>query len=438
MWYFTSIRNLAVLLMLVSSAWPGRLSAQSSCAELYSLYYEHYKLGNYEDALPHWQQLVASCPEKYQTAYVNGAKMYRKFAAQEMDEERKGQLVDSLLWVYDQRLKYFENDALVLGHKGKALLQFRPEQATKAYQHLQQSFDMAQGKVEASVVAALFKSQLLRYKQRRVERDELHQTVKHCFSTIDHALANHNLSNAKKENYHKADHFIAKHLPKVFTCEEMELIFKERFQRRPNDNKLLNQYLIAADSRNCELTPFYISTLQRTLVDYAPTYEAVKSIADYYLKKGELGRSIDSYREALKLASNDAQRLAIELQLAKANLLGKNYPAVRNHALKALQLDPNCGEAYLLIGDAYAASKSVVNDGAGPCSVRAIYWLSVDMFELAKVIDPSINERANKRIIALKAQYPTKESCFMEGLNPGDKYHLGGWINKTTYVRVQQ
>lgn len=70
----------------------------------------------------------------------------------------------------------------------------------------------------------------------------------------------------------------------------------------------------------------------------------------------------------------------------------KDYPKVREFALKALEIKPNYGEAYILIGMAYVSS---VNCVLIAIFIRTHYRLAVDMFEKAIQVDSSVTEKAN-------------------------------------------
>ena len=40
-----------------------------------------------------------------------------------------------------------------------------------------------------------------------------------------------------------------------------------------------------------------------------------------------------------------------------------------------------------------------------------------------------------KKIANAKSRFPSKEDCFFYGINEGDSYTIGGWINETTSAR---
>jgi hypothetical protein len=67
----------------------------------------------------------------------------------------------------------------------------------------------------------------------------------------------------------------------------------------------------------------------------------------------------------------------------------------------------------------------------------ALLWLSIDYCLRAKKSDTRIAKKADEKIAYYRNYLPTQEDVFFFGLKPGQNYRLGGWINKTTKVRVR-
>ena len=77
--------------------------------------------------------------------------------------------------------------------------------------------------------------------------------------------------------------------------------------------------------------------------------------------------------------------------------------------------------------------------GASACGSdfekKTVYWLAVDMFKKAlKFEDTKL--KASKSINTYSKYFPDKETCFFNGLESGQSYNIGCWINKSTIVRT--
>lgn len=108
------------------------------------------------------------------------------------------------------------------------------------------------------------------------------------------------------------------------------------------------------------------------------------------------------------------------------------FEKARDYALKALEIDPNYGIAYILIGNLYTSSaKSCSEDSF---TKGLVYCLAIDMFEKAKEVDISVTENANRFIEIYSNYLPSLETTFVKALE-GDKVKIECWINRETTIR---
>jgi len=152
----------------------------------------------------------------------------------------------------------------------------------------------------------------------------------------------------------------------------------------------------------------------------------------YFKREGGIYGYFD---EAANLET-DATSKADDYYMIALLLFEQNaYSKARQYCQKALEVNPNYGNAYLLIGKMYAAtSKSVFpNDGV---LARAAYNAAIDKFEKAKQVDPSVAEEANTLISSYRAHLPSTEEIFMHpDLEKGKPFTVGGWIGERTTIR---
>ena len=135
--------------------------------------------------------------------------------------------------------------------------------------------------------------------------------------------------------------------------------------------------------------------------------------------------------KACDLATSKSDKSNIMLKIANLYYKQKNYQQVRTYAQKALSYNSNNGSAYLLIGNAYAASASTISTDA--FIQRTAYWAAVDKFEKAKAVDSNCTGIANSLISSYKKYFPDKKECFMRKIS--GTFHVPGWINENTTVR---
>ena len=82
-------------------------SDPNACKRNYTLYKEFHRQKNYKDALGPWQNTITICPKFSTSLWSDGEKMYKARIAETEDLITKETLIDSLMWIYDQRVTYF-------------------------------------------------------------------------------------------------------------------------------------------------------------------------------------------------------------------------------------------------------------------------------------------------------------------------------------------
>ena len=136
---YNAMKTKFAVLALSITLLSGGLLAQTSdkfgsdpdaCKRNYSIYKEFYKQQNYKDALPAWNETISICPKFNRGIWSDGEKMFKERIDKSEDQVKKEELIDSLMWIYDQRIEYFGNDprypeGYILGNKGIALLKYR-------------------------------------------------------------------------------------------------------------------------------------------------------------------------------------------------------------------------------------------------------------------------------------------------------------------------
>lgn len=399
-----------------------------ACVTNLSLYIEFFKQGNYADAVKGWREAVKICPKSTESLWINGGKMYTDFIEKEKDAVKKDKLIDSLMWIYDQRIVHFGNEGYVLGRKGVDMYRFKSNDPKATYDVLAKAYDLQKNELEPASTQYLFKSAYDLYKKNQFAEADLFDLYSKCAEISDF-----NQNGKMKDMYAKIQENIDSWFGNVADCDKLIQIFSPKFKAAPTDAKLIAQITKLLDKQNCGDREFY---LEVAVAGYAlnPSAQSAYDIGKGYYSK-------DKYNDALKFFKEAAQSEDKELSY-NANKLAANSclaigaaSSAKSYALKMIELQPNSGEAYLIIGKAYAAGRS--DCGTDECKNRAAYWAAVDKFQKAKAIDSSVADQAQQLINSYTAQFPKTADCFFYGLNDGDSFTLDCWIGETTTVRTR-
>lgn len=217
------------------------------------------------------------------------------------------------------------------------------------------------------------------------------------------------------------------------SCDKLTELKQPVYEANKANTTWLKSTVKLLDRGGCESTEFYLQCSE-ALFAIEPTSDAALSLAKAFSKQGDDVKAVTYYTKAADLAPTDEGKYTIWIKLAKTAKNNKQYSTVRDYARKALAINPNSGEAYILIGDAYAASAT--SCGTGDLGRGGVYLVAVDKYAKAKSVDPSVAEDAQAKINKYAAYFPVKSEAFFKGINTGDSYRVGCWIGESTTVRT--
>ncbi|UTW63743.1 hypothetical protein KFE98_06260 [bacterium SCSIO 12741] len=431
----------AVLALFVIGAKAQKYGATPEdsleCIKNISLYQDYYKQKAYDDALVFWRNIYSICPKCSKSIYQKGAKMYEmKIKENKENPDVREGLVDTLLMIMDSRIEHFGERGKVLSKKAIYMIKYRKNEPDKAYAVFEEAFELQGNKMSASSLVYMYKTRYAMYRKKMCTKADVISLYPTLKAVVDYNVANG--SDKSKEKYRKSGDNLLEFFKRVAECPDLVEAFKPRFDANKDDTKMMNDILTLLNAKECEDTDFYIEVARR-LQELEPSPRAAYSIANWYAGKGECSNAIDYYLEAFALADSmpEADKAPFKvksgLSSARCYLATKQFAKVKLMAKRVLAIDPDNGDAYMLIGDAYLYGGSACGDN--DCAKKAGYWAAVDKYQVARAKDPSLAEKVNPKIGKAKAQYPKKEDCFFYGINEGADFKIGCWINETVKVR---
>ena len=409
------------------------------CIKNLSLYQDYYRQKQYDESLTYWRNVYKYCPKVSKGIYIKGVKLYEKKIKKTKDDKVfKELLIDTLMLVYDARVEHFGERGLVLGRKAADMIQHRPTEVEAAYQMFEESLRLQGNDMEAGALVYMYQTRYKMFKKELCAKDDLIDLYPKL-----KAIADYNVKNSKrektKENYKKTGNNLLEFFKQVADCGDLVKAFTPKYEKDPENIEQLREILSLLNTKECDDVDFYI-TVAKKLQEKEPSAVAAWSIANWYVKKKDCSTAIPFYEEASKLADNMEEKEEIApfkvkaiLRAGLCQLSAGQYSSAKQKALKALAIEPNSGDAFMMLGDAYLGGANTWGENA--CEKGAGYWAAVDKYQTAISKDPSLREIANNKISKAKSRYPEKSECFFIGKNEGDEIKVGSWINETTKVR---
>jgi len=414
----------------------GNWKDREICLRNLSMYYEFYKHKNYEEAIKPWRIVFRECPASKESLYAYGINMYRYFVEKENDPEKKAAYVDTMMMVYDQRIEYFpERKGDILGRKGIDLLRFRRQDGIEfirqGYDILKESIEIEKTSSSPVILTTYMTAAITLFLNDEVENEVVINDYINASTILDAQLAKRPTSRTRKAK-ETIDENIKE--SKALTCEAINNIFGPKFEANKNDKdflELITEFMIDAE---CEFEPLYAKSTEQ-LYSIEPSADAAYKLARLFFKKENYIKSKDYYLEAIERSENeeDKANYYYELGIISQQYFDQPQEAVR-YAREATRLNPDWGDPYILMGSAYVAGNSAMEN---EFERRTVYWVAVDMFLKAKSVDPSVADKASGLVNEYSAYFPTKEDLFFRSIGIGDQYTVGGWINRTTTARAK-
>ncbi len=416
----------------------GKDSAQCVMnLSLYREFYKQWKASDYKstaihDALGPWRWVFSNCPEASQNTYLDGLTMHEFFLKNAKNEAHKAKYLDTMMIIYDQRIKYFGREGYNLGRKGSDLFKYSPEDFEKAYYIFKKSVDQIGNKSESFVLVYYFRTVTKMIEVGKLEKFVIVETYDQLSGIIDFNITATANIPAELSEWENVKGNIELSFEPYATCEDLIEIYTKKFTENPTDLILLKKITSMLDKKDCTSSQLFFDASVK-LNELEPSPSSSYLIGKMLVKKEEHSKSIPYLEAAIAIEIEDT-KADVYLLLCSVYLQSKNYITARDYARKTIDLRPNDGHAYLMIGDMYAATANECGDN--DVTKKAAFWAAVDKYIKAKQVDPELKETAQNRIDIYSNQYPTIERLFFYGLAENEPYTVGCWINERTTIRA--
>jgi tetratricopeptide (TPR) repeat protein len=402
------------------------------CIKNLSLYREYVKQGNFAPAIAPWQIVYSECPKSSKYIFIDGVKMVTDAIDKETDAKNKALLVDSLMNIYDKRVKYYGQLGYVLGRKGLDFYKYseaKPENFKIAYDYLKKALETERIQSGAQELFTFMQTSKDLYLAKSIEAGQVVNDYAFVSDLIDQ-----NLKKAAEPNMVKAKEAVDQIFESsgAASCKDLVPYYTQKFKETPEDKEFIKKATSLLSTTKCNDSEIYFKMLLK-LNSLEPTADYAYELANLNKAKENYDEASKYYKQAVDLQADKAIKARYYIEMGDMTRKAGNYPLARTYALNAIEQDPSSGVPYILIGHIYAAaSKSCSED---EFEQKSVYWAAVDKFAKAKSVDASLTDQANELIETYKPHFPDNETIFFYGLKIGDNYTIKCWINEVTTVR---
>lgn len=430
MLFFASFNTMAQVGMQPGWNWPQDEDMRKQAMEKQAYYKVLMQTDKLEESLKAINWLFENTPDLHESIYQDGSKIIDNVLEIPMSDERKSRLEDSLLWTYDMRIKYFDNDASAVDRKAYTAFKRYYKNASKyallrkLYQELYAypASDISQFNLTPYMTMATYY-----YKSEPKEFTALDVLEVHTNITtvIDKKIANgENKAKLIKEQ-DKVDAFLSSLGSDLISCEFIEENLVAKFEADPSNMGLAKKVFSYSLTAKCTDKPYFLAAGE-TYFTEEPSFSLAKALADKFYFAKEYDKSMKYYSKMEELASDSNEQFEGMMGQASTEVKLGNKVKARALARKALSVKPNGSEAYNLIGNLYFLSYENCKEGESKVADRAVFIAAYEMYKKAG---------NTSQMNAAKEQFPSIEDIFTENREEGEKITVDCWINETVSLQ---
>lgn len=371
--------------------------------------------------------LLKNTPDLGAFLYTDAVRAYYAKIQKTEEPAIKEAYQDTLMSIFDQSIKYFDNEATTLNYKGYYAYNFyyqkpkKMEELRKLYERI---IELNGPNTYFANVQYYLLVGINLLNQKKIDNAEAVKIYLTCKDIISKALAAAKDETTKKQWQDTEKNVDAYFMQYVkLDCAQIESIFGDKFRQSPN-KEMAAQIRDIMKSAQCYNSDLFVETMDY-LFREEPTYNNAIVVATLYESKNQVSKAMDMYQKALNLASTNEEKAKVYKELMGLTLRTGAKQACRNYALKLAELDPNeAALAYTTIGDLYLKSGSECSNGENPVEQKAYAIAAYNMY----------NRAGNSQKMALARKYfPTKEEVFTEGM-AGKTVTVNCWIGETVTI----
>jgi hypothetical protein len=249
----------------------------TACVKNVSLYREFFKQWkasnfqneNFKDAIVPWRWVFVNCPRATENTYVDGTRIFSYLVENTQDTILKNKYIDTLMMIYDQRIKYFNKEGYTLGRKGIDMFLYQPANFEQSYNTLKRSVELEGVNSAGPVLFYYQRAAITMVKNSKADTTLITDVYYKVKGIIDQNLKK-NKDNAKElANWEVVQGNLDVAIEPYTKCADLVSIFQKEYTAKPNDIDLLKRISDALDKKGCKSDPLY-TEVSKKLQELAP------------------------------------------------------------------------------------------------------------------------------------------------------------------------
>jgi tetratricopeptide (TPR) repeat protein len=365
----------------------------------WSLFFEDYRNGYYERAIPYGWKVMELHPTRFRALYGNLAECYRQLYLQTDNAVKQEAYADTIVYIFQRGIEHLPDRSDIYYLQKAHFLDnyYSPPRIKEAIEAYQIAVELDFEQIDFQYIDRLGNLYMDNrdtdndYEERAIDLYQRYLTER----DPDNATAMDRLRRLVRDP------------------QELIRLAEEKLRTDPENPaniwSLVHAYNAAQEF---EKSIPYVEQLTKV----SPESETYWSeLARLYERTNQMREAIRTYTQLMRINENDRE---IPLKIAQAYRHVGNHRQAREYALRAQRIDRNWGEPLFEIATIYEEiiERCVVNTKGGWANMqledRVLYKLAQEYYQRASQIDQRIASRARERAQFLNNLIPQDEDYF--------------------------
>ena len=391
---------------------------------------------NYKGATGGINWMLNNVPQWHSDLYVYAIETYDKLAAQELDPSSKQKYIDSLMIVYDLRVKSCGDEANVLNRKAISAYKYNAQNKAKTAEVLaifDKTFETSGNNVadinlDPYMGTIKANADLL----KNLSEDQIMQRYNKLMDVVDAKVKKAQEQNKTSdiEKYKKVVGAIDAKLAKVvkMNCDFAKKNFEPKFKANPNDVMLAKKIYQSMLNDKCTSEPSFLQAAE-LIHSTSPEFGSTKELCSVYIQNKAFDKATPLIAELQGKAAKPSEKAWVDILNGDVEFQKGNKTGARDLYKKALVSDPNSKEAYERIGDLYVASTGECTKTPGSAEEKLVYIAAFQMY---------LKSGNREKMEGALGQYPTAADLQKAGWKTGEAKKLACWIDESVTVKARK
>lgn len=391
---------------------------------------------NYLSAVYDWREVYMNAPGARETTHRDGIIMFRSFIEAAESATERSDHIDTLMMIYDARIRCFGNEGVNLGRKAFELYKYKPRERKQVHNIMKESIRLLGNKSVHYTLYPFFSLSLDRYNKGLIDDKEMFKVHKRLTNIC---LANIENGHPDASKYQDVIDKMNKHITSVTKSEvkDCQDVFstygKEHYEDLENaDKKRL--YYIKLKQFGCYDDEDLIRLSEQMNELEADTARS-RFLAHYFLEEKDSIKAVHYFLKEIEAQQSLRRKAELYLDLALLQRFSYNdNEAARKMIENAINVEPSWGKPYIALGDLYASAIKSCSEGE---EYYPAMYITVESYYSALASDENYRAEASRLINEYKQYFPSAEKMSTLGYADGEIIKVDCWIGRDTMVRTR-